>query len=106
MDRTRNARAVCSAPEASGGGILSLCTEPDVCGLLRWLVGPVGGLWPGESGGSHRGTRGCGSGSSVCAALRGANSAKDVRRFLQRVLQECSAMDSANTRLESVCDVM
>jgi hypothetical protein len=39
-DGTRNARSDCSPTEASGGGILSISTEPDVGFIVGWL-----GLW-------------------------------------------------------------
>src|SRR5208337_941783 len=79
-DGPRNARADCSPAEAGGGGILPLCAEPDVCGILRGLDGTLGDLWAGQPGGDHCGGHRCGGSSPLCAVLRGADAAKEVRR--------------------------
>jgi hypothetical protein len=42
----------------------------------------MGGVWAGEPGGTHGGVSGSGGNSLACAALRGANAAKDVGRGL------------------------
>src|SRR5260370_36936182 len=102
MDGTRNGRADWSAAETSGGGILPICPEPDVRGVLRGLAGFVGGLWAGEPGRDRGGVRRRAGHSFVCAALRGANVAKDVRRAIRRILQECSAGGPAYAHLEPV----
>ncbi len=82
MDRPRYSGTHCSSAEASGCGILPACAESDVRGLLRGLAQPVGDLWPCEPGSSHRGHRGRGRSSFICAARRGAHPAPHVRRAI------------------------
>ena len=102
MDGTWNTSADCSPAKARGGGILPLCAEPDVCRILRRLVGSLGGLWAGKSGGSYCGVcRRFGS-SPFCAVLRGTYAAKDVRRAVRRILQERPPMATADARMDQV----
>src|SRR5260370_14321722 len=86
MDRTRNACANCSPSESGSGGILSICAEPHVLRLHCGLIGAVGGLWTSEPGNTGGGLGRRGRSGLVCAVLRGADSAKDVRRGIRRIL--------------------
>src|SRR5208282_5438567 len=83
MDGARNAGAGDSADTAGGGGILSLCAESDVPGILCRLGGAVGDLWTWtwncEPGRGRRGVRGSARRCFVCPAVRGAAPAKDIR---------------------------
>ena len=79
MDRTWNARAVCAPAKARGRGILPIRSEPYVCGILRRLDGPLGGVWACKPVGDVDCVRGCGGGRPLRTALRRTYTAKNVR---------------------------
>ena len=50
LDRRRNAGTDCSAEETGCGGVISICAEPDVFGVLRRMGRALGGLRTREPG--------------------------------------------------------
>jgi hypothetical protein len=79
VDRTWNPRAVCAPAKARGRGILPICSEPHVCGILRRLDGPLGGVWACKPVGYVDCVRGYGGGRPLRTALRRTYTAKNVR---------------------------
>jgi hypothetical protein len=79
MERTWNARTVCAPAKARSRRILPICSEPYVCGILRRLDGPLGGVGACKPVGYVDCVRGCGRGGPLRTALRRTHTAKNVR---------------------------
>ena len=102
FDWTRDSSALRASSAPSGGGLLSLRSQPNVCGLcggMDWPVDRVRARQPDadRSRGSPRPR-----GTSVCDFLRRANAAWKVQRRLRELLPERQALVAATARLGQV----
>ena len=89
--------------EAAGrGGFLPIRAESHVCGVLHRVGGFVGDLRKSAPAGNRSGVRGCAGHSSVCATVRGAHAAQEVRRGLREVLQKRPAMGATAAGMAAV----
>src|SRR5260370_15250751 len=92
VDGTRHAGTNCSAEKPGSRGFLSLCAEPNVCGLCRRVDRSVDRVRTPQPGGDYFPGGGCPRHTSVCGLLRRADVAEKIRCGLHRGLPEPKAL--------------
>src|SRR5260370_1070534 len=100
VDGTRHAGTNCSAEKPGSRGFLSLCAEPNVCGLCRRVDRSVDRVRTPQPGGDCFPGDGCPPHTSVLGLLRRADVAQKIRGGLHRGLPERKALGAMPARLE------